>query len=142
MGPIKFICQNCGKEFVRRKRTDRIPRYCSRECLYEYRRNNGFNEEATTKISLAVSGSLKGKIGKQSRRWKGDKASYYAKHMWISKHYGKASKCEKCGSLTANRYEWANVSGEYKRERSDYMELCTSCHQKMDHRRRREARHA
>ena len=83
---------------------------------------------AGEKISL----SLTGKFGEESRRWKGDKASYVAKHMWIIKHYGKASMCEKCGTVTASRYEWANISGEYRRESSDYMQLCPSCHRKMD----------
>lgn len=36
-----------------------------------------------------VSKELTGKIGKMARRWKGDDASYIAKHMWITKHYGK-----------------------------------------------------
>lgn len=31
-----------------------------------------------------------------------------------------------------NRYEWANISGEYKRELSDYESLCVSCHRIKD----------
>lgn len=31
-----------------------------------------------------------------------------------------------------SRYEWANISGEYKRERSDWVMLCPSCHRKID----------
>ena len=83
--------------------------------------------------SEKVSDSLRGKIGKKSRRWKGNKASYVAKHMWIIKHYGNAKRCSIDPSHKAKRYEWANVSGEYKRDISDYMELCPSCHRKMDH---------
>lgn len=30
------------------------------------------------------------------------------------------------------RYEWANISGEYKRDRSDWVMLCPSCHRKID----------
>jgi len=30
------------------------------------------------------------------------------------------------------RYEWANISGEYKRDVSDYIQLCPSCHRKFD----------
>jgi len=83
--------------------------------------------------SEKVSDSLKGKIGKESRRWKGDKASYVAKHMWIIKHYGNAKKCSNNPDHRAKRYEWANKSGKYKRDISDYIELCPSCHRKMDH---------
>lgn len=71
-------------------------------------------------------------VGELSRAWKGNEAGYVAKHMWISKHYGKANKCIKCGGV-AKRYEWANISGEYRRDISDYMMLCPSCHRKMDH---------
>jgi len=77
---------------------------------------------------------LKGKIGGQARCWKGDDASYFAKHMWILKHYGKANKCENpnCKCKNPKRFEWANISGQYKRGRDDYMMLCPSCHRKMD----------
>jgi len=30
------------------------------------------------------------------------------------------------------RYEWANVSGKYRREREDFVRLCKKCHCKMD----------
>jgi hypothetical protein len=81
-----------------------------------------------------VSASLVGKFGEQSRRWKGVKASYTAKHMWIIKHYGNAQKCEQveCDYKNPKRYEWHNISGTYKRERSDYIQLCPSCHRKID----------
>lgn len=80
-----------------------------------------------------VSESLIGKIGPQARRWLGDNAGYVAKHMWIVKYYGNAEKCEKCGNPSASRYEWANISGLYKRDRDDYMQLCPSCHRRMDY---------
>jgi hypothetical protein len=80
-----------------------------------------------------ISESMRGKFGKDSRRWKGDDASYVAKHMWIIKHYGNASKCSFNPSHVARRYEWANISGEYKRDISDYLELCPSCHRKYDY---------
>lgn len=71
-------------------------------------------------------------IGENARRWKGMEAGYTAKHMWIVKHYGKAAFCERDKTHKAKRYEWANISGEYFRERSDYEPLCPSCHRKMD----------
>ena len=76
-----------------------------------------------------------GKFGDKARRWKGDDASYVAKHMWITKHYSDEKiKCEHCNKTKdeVSRLEWANVSGNYKRERSDYICLCPSCHRKMD----------
>jgi hypothetical protein len=79
-----------------------------------------------------VSQSLIGKIGVHARRWKGDSASYVAKHMWIHKHYGKASICEIDSTHKGKRFEWANISGAYLRDRSDYRQLCPSCHRRSD----------
>ena len=70
---------------------------------------------------------LIGRYGSTARRWLGDKAGYVAKHLWINKHYGKAYYCENNSSHIAKRYCWANISGNYKREREDYKQLCTSC---------------
>lgn len=75
---------------------------------------------------------LIGKFGPLSRRWKGDKAGYVAKHIWIAKHYGRANHCERDHTHKAKRYEWANVSGKYRRDREDYIQLCPSCHRRMD----------
>jgi hypothetical protein len=64
--------------------------------------------------------SRAGKFGDKARRWKGGEASYVAKHMWITKHYAHEKNiCEHCDKTNeeVSRLEWANVSGEYKRER-------------------------
>lgn len=82
--------------------------------------------------SEKVSKSLIGRFGELARRWKGEDAGYTAKHLWIVKHHGKASMCDECGTKNASRYEWSNISGEYKRDRSDYRQLCPSCHRKID----------
>lgn len=107
----------------------------------------GFTKHSkhTEESKRLVSESLYGKFGDKARRWKGDNASYRAKHMWIVKHYGKANKCEQKGCSypkvvdagrriieKPSRYEWANISGEYKRDRSDWVMLCPSCHRKID----------
>ncbi|MBQ2349666.1 MAG: hypothetical protein II393_00075 [Cytophagales bacterium] len=88
--------------------------------------------KTSSEISKRVSQSLIGKFGEKSRRWKGEEAGYVAKHSWIIKHYGKANHCEKCHKENCSRYEWANISGKYKRDVNDYMQLCPSCHRKMD----------
>lgn len=86
----------------------------------------------SAETSAKISASLQGKFKEQSRGWKGEGASYYAKHMWILKHYGKANKCTCDQSHTAKRFEWANISGKYHRDISDYVQLCPSCHRKID----------
>lgn len=69
-----------------------------------------------------------------NHEWKGDKTGYSSKHNWIHKYYGKANKCENhnCKIINPKRYEWANLSGKYLREVSDYRMLCVNCHRNMD----------
>jgi len=70
--------------------------------------------------------------GKEHPCWKGDDVSYSGLHYWISRKLGKPRVCEMCGTKTAKKYEWANISGEYKRDKNDFIRLCVSCHRKMD----------
>lgn len=65
--------------------------------------------------------------------WKGKNAGYGAKHSWIYRKLGKANRCEDCGlrevPVGYKRYfQWANISQEYRRETSDYRQLCIKCH--------------
>lgn len=62
-------------------------------------------------------------------RWKG---GYFALHTWIERNFGKEKKCEICLSKSAKRYEWANVTGIYNRERKNWKRLCCKCHRKFD----------
>lgn len=71
-------------------------------------------------------------MGNENGMWKGDQASYHAKHMWIAYHYGKPKKCENCGTTEDRMYHWANISREYRRERSDWLRLCVPCHKGND----------
>lgn len=64
--------------------------------------------------------------------WKGDNAGYTSLHMWIKSILGKPNYCEFCKSTEKKRYEWANKSGKYNRDLSDWLRLCKSCHVKYD----------
>lgn len=79
----------------------------------------------------------KGFIGENNPLWKGDNAGYGAIHDWLKLHFGKPAFCEHCGTKTAKKFEWANVSKKNKRERSDWLRLCTSCHHKYDNSRQK-----
>ncbi len=68
--------------------------------------------------------------GENHYAWAGSKVSYKPLHEWVRKNYLKTDTCEKCGKRS--NLESANVSGEYKRDRSDWLFLCKSCHSKMD----------
>lgn len=75
---------------------------------------------------------MNGRNGITANAWKGDRAGYHAVHLWLTKHFSKGRICEGCNTMSASRLEWANISGEYKRERSDYKVLCPRCHRLLD----------
>lgn len=64
----------------------------------------------------------KGQYGKTDR--------YRTLHYQIAARFGKATICRKCKSLDS--VTWSNISGEYNTERSDWEELCSSCHKQYD----------
>src|ERR1041385_8578706 len=70
-------------------------------------------------------------LGAKNINWKGHRASYDAIHKWLRRHHGKATHCIEC-KRPGLEYEWANVSGAYKRDISDYRPMCTACHPRMD----------
>lgn len=75
----------------------------------------------------------KGEVAEASNsQWKGAKASYSAIHHWVRRKLGKACKCELCGTSEIRKYHWANISGQYRRDLSDYFQLCVPCHKKYD----------
>ena len=85
--------------------------------------------------SNKCSGKYNSNRGTGHRLWKGDEVSYSALHHWLRREYGHPKTCEMCGIVPIgntkdgrSKMHWANVSGEYKRERSDWMALCTRCH--------------
>ena len=74
------------------------------------------------------------KKGKFSKAWKGEKASYYAKHMWIRANYGLPTTCEICKKtgITGRKIHWANINKLYRRKREDWKRLCAKCHKNLD----------
>jgi len=103
----------CGKKYTVSEGRIKIGRgkYCSKNCMYKYR--------------VVVSGNL-------HHNWKGNDVGYSAIHDWVKGQLGKPSNCEYCGTKESKQFEWANISGEYKRNLSDWQRLCTKCHHKFD----------
>ena len=60
------------------------------------------------------------------------KTQYRALHFWVQKRLGKAFFCSNDSNHKSIVYDWANLSGEYKKDISDFKSLCRSCHRKMD----------
>ncbi len=71
-------------------------------------------------------------IGINSNNWKGENAGYVAKHNWMRQWYGVPKLCEHCKKVNCKRYDWANISGKYLRNRKDWLRLCSSCHKIYD----------
>jgi len=73
------------------------------------------------------------KRGKNSPNWKEDKnVSYDLAHRRMDKTYGRPRKCDDCGTKTAKIYDWANISGKYLLNPTDWKRLCRKCHIKLD----------
>lgn len=75
-------------------------------------------------------------LNEKHPQWKGDQVGYQALHDWIKRNLGKPQACKHCNTTIAKRFEWANISGKYKRDINDFMRLCTSCHHRYDNTRR------
>ena len=72
-------------------------------------------------------------LGANNHFWKGNNVGYGGVHTWIRKKYGKAKYCKNNKCLNKSIiYEWANISGKYKRNKKDYFQLCRSCHRRFD----------
>ena len=65
--------------------------------------------------------------------WKGDLVGYWGLHNWVSRQLGKPTQCEFCGTGKARKFEWANKSGNYLRDITDWLRLCTKCHRNYDY---------
>src|SRR3990167_249168 len=76
--------------------------------------------------------SLRGVKNEKHHNWKGDKAGISAIHKWLAANYGKAKYCVQNTNHRGKRFEWSNISELYKRDISDYEQLCPSCHRKKD----------
>lgn len=121
-------CEICSKIIPKRNK-----RFCSLACSIKkptnYWKGKKFSQEYKNKLSEAHKGK---NLGELHPNWRGEEAGYYTKHNWMTRHYGKPNICEHCYSTNSKRYEWANISGNYIRDRSDWLRLCKSCHAKFD----------
>lgn len=141
--PQTKVCLNCKSLITKaltcsRKRWEE-KKYCSRSCINQgrpgWRKGKKFPYKPVEKLKGHTPWN-KGKKGynpaETNAMWKGRKASMAAKHQWVVRRLGKPSKCEHCGTTEKRMYHWANISGEYKREVTDYMRLCVPCHKRYD----------
>lgn len=106
---IDYTCGICSKLFVAKESANR--KYCSTTCYLQ---------------------SKRGKTYEHTGQWKGEEAGYFTKHRWVRRWRGTPKLCELCKSTDKKKYEWANISKQYKRDLNDWIRLCTSCHRLYD----------
>jgi len=75
------------------------------------------------------------KLGSRNAAWKGERAGYAAVHNWMHRHFTKTGTCGLC--KRERRTEWANLFGEYRHVREDFLEMCVPCHRRYDRMRKR-----
>jgi len=75
-------------------------------------------------------------VGREHPAWKGEAVGYGGLHSWVARHKTKTGVCEDCGSNVGTKRpsgtQWANISGEYRRDLGDFRELCARCHWHFD----------
>lgn len=99
--------------------------HTTQKVIYSVMRRNGI---ATRKAAK------RNQWGENNHMWKGDKASYKAFHLRLTKRFGQPKRCEVCGTTDPSKsYDWANVNGRYEDE-TDYVRMCRSCHHTFDKR--------
>jgi len=79
------------------------------------------SEQGRKNISLS-------KMGSKHPGWKGDNVGYKGLHCWISSNWGRLKECEQCGIKKAKKFEWANITSVYDRNKDNWKRMCCSCH--------------
>lgn len=92
------------------------------------------SKETKQKIGVANLGKkqseeqIEKRSGKNNHNWRGDNVTYGPLHRWIERKLGRGKMCGKCGITGAKKYHWHNINGEYTREFTDWIRLCSHCH--------------
>ena len=76
----------------------------------------------------AYSGIEKTQFKSKPWTFKGTISECKALHHWVNKEKGKAYECLFSSIECRGGYQWANKSGHYKKEISDYIPLCAKHH--------------
>lgn len=100
----------------------------------ETRKKIGLSNKGNIPFNKGICHSEETKLKMSQNRSTGKELGYRGLHHWVVKNLGKPSNCEHCHNTELNhrQYHWANKSHEYKKDLSDWLRLCVSCHSKYD----------
>ena len=150
---VKRICMTCLKPFSAQKGMVKkgYRKFCNAQCYFKSEevkigglKSRGMKRSEECKERLRKIRAKQTHFvipsprpNEKHHNWKGDDVGYSALHSWIRRKLGKAARCEECltDKIPAGfqRYfQWANVSGEYKRDFTDWKQLCVKCHKAFD----------
>lgn len=111
----RHVCEYCAANFEARTKLGR--RFCSNSCKTKAQLSDPTNHP----------------------NWRGEDGNTTAIHRWIDKvRGGRPDRCERCNYQPSRaidgraKIHWANLSGKYKREISDWAALCIPCHWRHD----------
>lgn len=138
-------CLACGILFYKRDVCAMVAwektKFCSRKCSYDFKRGKPFKHSGqfkknTNPWNKGLTKQTDERVAKISGdnhyEYKGQNVSYIGLHNWVNKEFGKPRTCEHCGTTESKTYDWANISGQYKRDLSDWIRLCRKCHHIFD----------
>lgn len=120
-------CIGCGKVFYKTKNIRGIKWTSKKWCTHPCYLKNGPTNKGKH-FAYKARPNQKRMFGKDNPAWKGAGVGYRALHRWVEQRRGKASSCAVDSTHQASRYHWANISRKYKRDTSDWINLCPKCH--------------
>lgn len=143
---VQLTCKICKKKFKVKKSISKLRKHCSRKCFDKSTSKRMMGNKYTLGVdpwNKGTEGVMKknsGSFDKNGRKisgknhhlWKGDNVGYFALHHWLKRHKKKMNICESCGTKDSDWYDWHNISGEYRRDVDDFIELCRKCHYRFD----------
>lgn len=151
-------CKNCNKEYrvsYARLRDGR-GKYCSRPCKgldtqgksvapqTEFKKGHQPWNAGTGKFAdcIVCGKSYREQPNKKNLHCSvacreitiGDDIGYGGLHDWVRRILGRPKMCEMCGFYSDNPklLNWANKTGDYKRDVNDWIRLCRKCHHRYD----------
>jgi len=125
-------CLNCNASFyIQKHRIIKDPKYCSYKCYWQLKHDTPANKGKKGLQGKNKTSFTKGSIRPNILTLR----EYKRLHYLINKALGTPVKCSSCDKFKVGKnIHWANISGLYTLNYSDWIALCVSCHSKFDER--------